>query len=151
MNEGLRMYPLVPYNVRLALKDCTLPRGGGPDGQSPVGILKDTNIAYSALVMQRRADLYPPGSQPEKFIPERWETWSPKPWQYIPFNGGPRICIGQQFALTEMAYTIVRIFQQFDRLENFMPAIDGGNPTLRADIVLQPGNGVRIGFHKSAK
>lgn len=92
MNETLRKYPAVPFNVRLALKDTTLPRGGGPDGTAPVGILKDTPIGYSTLVMQRRADLTP---DPDKFSPERWESWQPKHWQYIPFNGGPRICIGK--------------------------------------------------------
>jgi len=91
MNETLRKYPGVPFNVRLALKDTTLPRGGGPDGKSPMGILKDTPIAYSTLVMQRRPDLTP---DPDTWSPERWETWQPKHWQYIPFNGGPRICIG---------------------------------------------------------
>ena len=56
--------------------------------------------------MQRRPDLYPPPSPncPHvlTYSPERWENWTPKSWNYIPFNGGPRICIGQQFALTEM-------------------------------------------------
>ncbi|KFX86186.1 hypothetical protein O988_09724, partial [Pseudogymnoascus sp. VKM F-3808] len=59
MNEVLRLYPVVPFNVRLALKDTTLPFGGGKDGKSPIGVLKDTPIAYSTLVMQRRKDLYP--------------------------------------------------------------------------------------------
>ncbi|KAK2626072.1 hypothetical protein QTJ16_004334 [Diplocarpon rosae] len=158
MHETLRLYPVVPFNVRLALKDTTLPRGGGPDGLSPVGILKDTPIGYSTLVMQRRPDLTPPLSIPSSlnspsstvsvrdFAPERWATWQPKPWTYIPFNGGPRICIGQQFALTEMGYTIVRLLQRFERVESFMGAVDGGEPCLKAEIVLQPGEGVRIGF-----
>lgn len=34
------------------------------------------------------------------------------------FNGGPRICIGQQFALTEASYVIVRLLQRFDVVEN---------------------------------
>lgn len=143
MNETLRLYPVVPFNLRLALKDTTLPRGGGPDGLSPIGILKDTPIGYSTLVMQRRADLTP---DVLAFSPERWQTWQPKPWNYIPFNGGPRICIGQQFALTEMGYTIVRMLQRYKGLVNGMGKVDGGDPCLKAEIVLQPGQGVRVSF-----
>jgi hypothetical protein len=155
--ETLRLYPVVPFNVRLALKDTTLPLGGGPDGLSPLGILKDTPIGYSTLVMQRRPDLTPPIPNPnsksptsfitvEDFCPDRWQTWQPKPWNYIPFNAGPRICIGQQFALTEMGYTIVRLLQRYERVENHMWPVDGGKPCLKAEIVLQPGQGVRVGF-----
>ncbi|KAI9053821.1 hypothetical protein LZ554_002769 [Drepanopeziza brunnea f. sp. 'monogermtubi'] len=153
MQETLRLYPVVPFNVRLALKDTTLPHGGGPDGLSPVGVLKDTPIGYSTLLMQRRPDLTPSltlsdgkSVEVKDFSPERWESWQPKPWTYIPFNGGPRICIGQQFALTEMGYTIVRLLQKFERIENHMGAVDGGDPCLKAEIVLQPGQGVRVGF-----
>ncbi len=162
MNETLRIYPVVPFNVRLALHDTTLPRGGGPDGMSPFAVLKDTPIGYSPLVMQRRADLYPiecqkeingapnpsydPKLDAENFYPDRWQTWQPKPWQYIPFNGGPRLCVGQQFALTNMGYTIVRLLQRFDRLESFMPEGPQGSPVLKAEIVLQPGAGVHVAF-----
>lgn len=155
MHETLRLYPSVPFNVRLALKDTTLPHGGGPDGKAPFAVLKDTPIGYSTLIMQRRADLYPPVSptfaHPSVFSPERWQNWQPKPWQYIPFNGGPRICVGQQFALTEMGYTIVRLLQTFDRLEHHMGQIDAGVPCLKAEIVLQPGQGVRVAFLQSEK
>lgn len=100
LNETLRLYPVVPYNVRVALQDTTLPRGGGPTGDEPIGVLKDTPIGYSTLVLQRRDDIYPPSSSgfPEylSFVPERWDSWTPKSWTYIPFNGGPRICIGQR-------------------------------------------------------
>lgn len=92
LNEVLRLYPVVPYNVREALKDTTLPRGGGPDGKDPIGVLKGTPIGYSSLVLQRREDIYPDPSTgfPDinDFVPERWENWTPKPWTYIPFNGG---------------------------------------------------------------
>lgn len=50
INETLRLYPVVPFNVRGALKDTTLPRGGGPDGKEPLGILKDTPVGYSTLL-----------------------------------------------------------------------------------------------------
>ena len=95
--------------------------------------------------MQRRPDLYPDPSTGypavDKYVPERWDTWTPKPHYYIPFNAGPRICIGQQFALTEMAYTLVRLFQRFESVENKM---GGRVPGLHTDIVLQPANGVHV-------
>lgn len=146
MNEVLRIYPVVPFNVRLALHDTTLPHGGGPDGLSPIGVLKDTPVGYSTLVMQRREDIYPPNFDHLTFDPRRWSSWQPKPWTYIPFNGGPRICIGQQFALTEMGYTIVRLLQRFDRVDSHMMDLDGGEPQLKAEIVLQPGQGVKVAF-----
>ncbi|KAI1802482.1 glycoside hydrolase family 20 protein [Daldinia bambusicola] len=144
INETLRLYPAVPFNVRHALADTTIPRGGGPDGAQPLPVLKGTAIAYSTLVMQRRADLYPAGSRPEAFDPERWFAWQPKPWYYIPFNGGPRICIGQQFALTEIGYVLTRLFQRYERVESFMREIDGGKPRLNAEVVIKPEDGVRV-------
>ncbi|OAK94012.1 cytochrome P450 52A11 [Phaeosphaeriaceae sp. SRC1lsM3a] len=148
LNETLRLYPVVPYNVRVALTDTTLPVGGGKDGSQPIGILKGTPIGYSTLVMQRREDLYPPVSREfpaiEQFVPERWENWTPKSWTYVPFNGGPRICIGQQFALTEMGYTLVRLFQRYQGVENRM---GGELPGMHADIVLQPAKPVKVAFY----
>lgn len=80
-------------------------------------------------------------------MPERFETWNPKSWTYIPFNGGPRICIGQQFALTEMAYTVVRILQTYRDVECRMDAFPG----FRSDIVLQPEKGVLVAFRDGNK
>nr|POE48007.1 cytochrome p450 52a13 [Quercus suber] len=151
INECLRLYPVVPYNVRVALEDTTLPRGGGPDGNEPIGVSEGTPVGYSTLVLQRRQDIYPPESAafPHylKFAPERWDSWTPKAWTYIPFNGGPRICIGQQFALTEMAYTVVRILQTFERIESRMAS----EPALKADIVLQPAPSVDVAFFRAEK
>ena len=149
LNETLRMYPVLPFNVRMALRDTTLPRGGGPDGNDRVAVCKDTPVAYSTLLLQRRPDLYPPHlPDPAVFAPERWEQWQPKPWHYIPFNGGPRICIGQQFALTEMGYVLVRLFQKFERVVSHMDPIDHGSPTLMDSLVLQPGDGVKVTFYE---
>lgn len=50
INETLRLYPVVPFNVRAALKDTTLPHGGGPDGKQPIGLLKNTPVGYSTLL-----------------------------------------------------------------------------------------------------
>ena len=121
LNETLRLYPVVPFNVRYSLKDTTLPRGGGPDGTSPIGVRANTRVIYSTMMLQRDPAVYAsPGEKnyfdPLKWIPERWSSWQPKPWHFIPFNGGPRICIGQQFATIEMSYTITRILQTYERI-----------------------------------
>jgi cytochrome P450 len=153
INETLRLYPAVPYNVRLALKDATLPRGGGPDGSQPIGVLKHSRVVYSTMMMQRRPELYPPISDkfadPAIFSPERWEHWHPKPHNYIPFNSGPRICVGQQFALTEMGYVLCRLFQKYDGINNYMGPLDSGVPNLKTDITVSPGQGVWISLQKA--
>ncbi|KAG9793281.1 Cytochrome P450 monooxygenase [Exophiala dermatitidis] len=115
MNEILRLYPSVPLNSREATKDTTLPRGGGPDGLSPVYVRRGQEVNYSVYVMHRRRDIWGPDA--DEFKPERWQGRK-FGWEYIPFNGGPRVCPGQQFALTEAGYVICRILQRFDGLEN---------------------------------
>ncbi|KAJ5460798.1 Cytochrome [Penicillium daleae] len=147
INETMRFYPVVPFNVRYSLKDTTLPRGGGPDGQSPVGVRANTRVIYSTLLMQRDPDLYDgPESKnyfdPGRWIPERWvEGWQPRPWHFIPFNGGPRICIGQQFATIEMGYTIIRILQAYEKIVAL--PVNGEDcvkdPVLRFEVTLSPG------------
>lgn len=127
--------------MRTALRDTQLPRGGGSDGASPIGLLKGTRVFYSALYMQRRESLYPEGSKHDEFRPERWETWQPASWTYIPFNGGPRICLGQQFALTEIAYTIVRLLQHFERIEAGM---DNMEPVMETKVSVKPAGGVCV-------
>ncbi|KFY06671.1 hypothetical protein V492_07857 [Pseudogymnoascus sp. VKM F-4246] len=105
-NEALRLYPVVPVNSRTAIRDTTLPRGGGPDGKSPIFVPKGRACDYSVFVMQRRKDLW--GADADEFVPERWEKRKVG-WDFLPFNGGPRICIGQQFALTEASATGVKV------------------------------------------
>lgn len=53
--------------------------------------------------------------------------------------------MGQQFALTEMAYTMVRILQRFGRLED---RTGGKHPGLKTDIVLQPAEPVLVSFYE---
>ncbi|KAH9231324.1 hypothetical protein K456DRAFT_1751762 [Colletotrichum gloeosporioides 23] len=118
LNETLRLYPNAPFNIRAAVKDTSLPHGGGPDGNSPVGVRAGTQVIYSTHVLQLREDLNAYDFAPiDEFCPSRWDSWTPKPWTYIPFNGGPRICVGQQLALTEMAYVLVRVFQRYKNVQ----------------------------------
>jgi len=146
MNEAMRLYPL-PFNVRTALKNTTLPKGGGLTGDQPIGIPKGTPIGFSTFNLHHREDLFPEPSSGfpavDIFCPERWENWHPKPWTFIPFSGGPRICLGQQFALAEMGYTLARILQKFERIE-LLGAMDSDR--VRSDIMLEPYEHLKVGF-----
>lgn len=77
----------------MSITDTVLPLGGGPYGKSPLLIPKGTIVGWSLYAMHRRTDLF--GQDAEEFKPERWEKLRPG-WEYLPFNGGPRICIGRE-------------------------------------------------------
>lgn len=47
INETLRLYPVVPMNVRTAMTDTSLPVGGGPDGTSPIYVKKGQDVYFS--------------------------------------------------------------------------------------------------------
>ncbi|KAK6828366.1 cytochrome P450 [Apiospora arundinis] len=115
INETIRLYHPVGINVREAQVDTFLPVGGGPDGNQPVGVPAGTTIAYSTIGLQRREDIV--GADHDKFRPERWETWTPDTWEFIPFNHGPRICLGRRFGLFQLGYTLARLVQAFDKIE----------------------------------
>lgn len=123
LNEILRLYPSVPVNFRDATKDTILPMGGGPDGNSPIFVGKGTTVAYTVYITHRLKEYY--GEDADIFRPERWAENQKLGWAYLPFNGGPRICLGQQFALTEASYLIVRLIQMFPNLSS---AYDGPYP-----------------------
>lgn len=93
-------------------------------------------VAYSVYHMQRREDLY--GSDAGSFRPERWEgsELADIKWGYLPFNGGPRLCLGsklylmdfltrlrannmvlEDFGLMLASYGIARMIQAFSKIE----------------------------------
>ena len=115
LNETLRLYPVVPANSRHAVVDTTLPRGGGPKGDQPVFIAKGTDIAYSVHVLHRQKSIW--GEDADEFNPERFIKRK-QGFEFLPFNGGPRVCLGQNFALTSAGYATVKLLQRFDGLRS---------------------------------
>jgi cytochrome P450 len=113
LSETLRLYPPIPGNERFAAKDTTLPTGGGPNGTSPIYVRKGQSVAYFVGAMHRRKDLW--GDDANEFRPDRWIERRPK-WDYLPFSGGPRICLGQQQALVLAGFNVIRLLQRFDAI-----------------------------------
>ncbi|KAF9886944.1 hypothetical protein FE257_010685 [Aspergillus nanangensis] len=114
INETLRLHPPAPHHTRIAVRDTTLPTGGGPDGQAPVFVAKGQAVSHDLYTLHRNPEAF--GTDPEAFRPDRWESLKPG-WAYMPFGGGPRMCPGRKFALVEATYTLVRLAQYAKRIE----------------------------------
>ncbi|KAH8590372.1 cytochrome P450 [Bisporella sp. PMI_857] len=146
LKEVLRLYPPVPANLRFATKTTIMPRGGGADGRSSVLIRKGWGVTYSPYLMHRRTELY--GEDANVFRPERWEDGKLKAigWGWLPFNDGPRVCLGKDMALMEASIGIARIIQAFPRI-NLPPGDDWDEPGTEKQaltLVLAPADGCKV-------
>ncbi|KAF7331242.1 Cytochrome P450 [Mycena kentingensis (nom. inval.)] len=117
INEALRLYPPVPFNGRQNIAATVFP---SPDAsKKPIYIPAGTECAYSVLMMHRQKDLWGEDADefdPDRFLDERLKTHLlGNAFQFLPFNAGPRICLGQQFAYNEVSFMLVRLLQSFTR------------------------------------
>lgn len=142
LNESLRLMPVVPGNGRTAVRDTVLPLGGGPNQTDPVFVPKGMMVVYQPWSMHRRTDYF--GQDALEFKPERWEGLRPG-WEYLPFNGGPRICVGQQYALLEAGYVTVRLCQNF---QGGLVGRDEREWREWLTITLSSGTGVKVGLYE---
>lgn len=104
VRESMRLYPPAWAIGREAIAPLTI---GG------YRIPKGTQLWASQWVVHRDPRWFP---EPQKFRPERWENDFAKtlPRQaYFPFGGGPRICIGNAFAMMEAVLVLVTIARRF--------------------------------------
>ena len=111
-----------------------MPTGGGHDGKKHAFVPKDTIVQIHFQRLHQSKDIFGPDA--DEFKPERWASdKSPGFWDYLPFSGGPRVCVGrkysptslscgsvdpfatEQYAQMEVSYTLVRLLQEFSSIE----------------------------------
>jgi cytochrome P450 len=83
---------------------------------------------------------------PEEFRPSRFTKENQKkqqPFTYIPFGGGPRMCIGINYAIAQMQLILVSIIRRYD-----LELVSGKKTVLKPLIMLKPEEGIKIRFHK---
>ncbi|KAI0544108.1 cytochrome P450 [Xylaria curta] len=151
LKEVLRLYPSVPVNSRAAIKPTTLPVGGGPDGKDPVFVAKGQAVGYCVYAMHRREDIY--GEDAHKFRPERWEGDELRNihnYAYLPFNGGPRVCLGMDFAILEASYTVVRLVQAFPQITvpRTEPRVEVGDERQNLTLVVSCAEGCVVSMSR---
>jgi cytochrome P450 len=104
VQEGMRLYPPAAAFGREALADMTLAGYRVPRG---------TTIVMCPWLLHRDPRWW---QEPEAFHPQRWAQGQPPrtpKYAYIPFGGGPRLCIGNSFALMEAVLLLATIGQRY--------------------------------------
>ncbi len=102
--EGMRLFSPSFAMGREALADCEL---------NGYRIRAGTTVFMSQWVMHRDARYY---ERPDKFEPERWANQKAEVlprFAYFPFGGGPRVCVGSQFAITECVLIVAAVARQW--------------------------------------
>ena len=112
---ALRLHPAIPWSLRAAAKDTVLPAGGGSDGRSSLLVQRGTTVLVPSYCLHRCEEYW--GTNANLFYPERWNSFTPAPWTYIPFSAGPRMCPGYQFAINTASYVTVRLVQLLDSID----------------------------------
>lgn len=95
IKETHRIASVIPINERVSQRDTTLPRGGGPNKDMPIFVPKGVQVLMSPYAVHTRRDIW--GDDALEFNPERWET-AKVVWEYTPFGGGPRMCLGRKLS-----------------------------------------------------
>lgn len=126
------MYPQPPLLIRRCRTEDQLPKGGGRDAT----VIRGMDIFLVLYNMHRDERFWP---NPDTFDPERflrpyknptipeWEGFDPAKWEnklypneiaadfaYLPFGGGARKCVGDDFALMEATVTLAIVLRRFD-------------------------------------
>jgi cytochrome P450 len=132
IQEGLRLYPPFWMIDREAVADdrvgdIEIPRGS-------------TVIVY--VYGAHHAPRY--WENPESFDPERFVKGNEKlrtPFTYLPFGGGPRVCIGNQYAMLQILMILSAVLRKYD-----FELTPGQTIEARPMVILRPKHGIRMNF-----
>ena len=130
IKESMRLYPPAPNVGREALCDCEI---GG------YRIPRGAQVALVQWVAQRDPRWF---DDPEAFQPERWDNDLARRLPrcaYFPFGDGPRICIGNQFAMLEAVLILATVVQRYH-----VELVPGYKLELFASVTLRPKHGVAM-------
>ena len=128
IQEAMRSRPVIPMIGR---------RVKVPWRLGDYAVPPDTPVLMSILLLHHREDLYP---DPFAFRPERWEDRTPGTYEWIPFGGGIRRCLGATLAMAEQRVVLGAIARRTD-LEARDPRPE---PARQRNVTMIPSRGARV-------
>jgi cytochrome P450 len=136
LEETMRLYPPAWAFERRAIE---ADRIGGYDVQP------GTTIAIAPFILHRNPKYWenPEGFDPDRFTPERAEG-RPK-FAYLPFGGGPRVCIGNGFAMMEAQLILARTIQRYR-----VSLVAGREVKMDPVVTLRPRGGLTMTLERAS-
>lgn len=128
LHETLRLYPPAWLLGRETVGDVTLADGSFVPAK--------TTVFISPKMLHVRADLF---SDPMRFDPDRWLGVPPPPFAFVPFGGGARRCIGEEFAWMEASIVLLALARRY----RFVMDTNVDVPTLPS-VTLRPAGPVPV-------
>jgi cytochrome P450 len=128
ITEGMRSRPAIPMIGR---------RVTAPWRLGDYAVPADTPVAISILLLHHREDVYP---QPFAFRPERFTGHKPGTYEWIPFGGGTRRCLGAALAMAEQRVVLEAMARRLD-LEAADPEPEHA---LHRNVTMIPARGARV-------
>ncbi len=128
VKETLRITPVIPVVSRRLTRPATI---GG------IAYAEGTHLMPCIYLVHHRKELYPSSDtfRPERFLERRFSQF-----EYLPFGGGVRRCLGMSFGHAEMKIILASAFTRFTlQLETAAPA-----RPVRRSVVVAPSGGVRV-------
>ena len=135
--EGLRLFPPFWMIDRMAVADDRVGDVVIPGGSMVIVYV------YGAHHAPRH---WP---DPDTFDPERFTKEEMKqrtPFTFLPFGGGPRVCIGQHYAMLQILMILSEVIRRYD-----FDLVPGQTIEARPMVILRPKNGIRMIFTNSAR
>jgi len=125
IEESMRLFPPAYFMDRVNIEE---------DTYNGIVLPKGSNLLFSIYEIHRHSDFW---KQPNEFIPERFLDENIKfSKNYFPFGAGPRMCIGNNFAMYEMILAIIALVEQFEIIEKESPI------QIKPLITLKPHNAI---------
>jgi cytochrome P450 len=135
IREAMRLYPPAYVVGRRPVEDITIGRHFIPAG---------TNVLMSQWVVHRDPRWF---DDPLKFDPDRWANGFvsrlPK-YAYFPFGGGPRVCIGNAFAMFEATLVLAMMAQRFS-----LELVTAEPIRMQPAVTLRPGQAIELRVRES--
>ncbi|KAK6253072.1 hypothetical protein QUC31_014792 [Theobroma cacao] len=107
LSEALRLYPSVPVDHKEVVEDDVFPDG--------TVLKKGTKVIYAIYAMGRMEAIW--GKDCREYKPERWlrdgRYMSESAYKFTAFNGGPRLCLGKDFAYYQMKFAAASIIYRY--------------------------------------